>query len=114
MDMRQGFFREVGISDVDQHPQHVEVPSGDHCFMVAVWFSCLCCVFGCWPSLLCSVLAIYYASAASEAEAELNVQEVKRKERMAVVLNCAAAVTASLMAAVVVTSGIIYRYFGNR
>lgn len=63
------FFREVGISDVDQHPQHVEVPSGDHCFMVAVWFSCLCCVFGCWPSLLCSVLAIYYASAVSPCKA---------------------------------------------
>lgn len=87
---------------------------GDHCFMVGVWFTCLCCVFGCWPSLLCSVMAIYFASAAGKAETELNIQEVKKNERLAIGLNLTAALSAVLTLATVVASLIIYRYFGHR
>ena len=64
--------------------------------------------------LLLFFLFIFAAFQATEAEAEYNVQEVTKKERLAIGLNCAAAVTAFLMVAAVVGSVVIYRLFGNR
>ncbi|KAL5489219.1 hypothetical protein EMCRGX_G018287 [Ephydatia muelleri] len=64
----------------------------DHFFMMSFLSTICCCVCGTWTSLLCTVPAIFYGSAAQDAEVRADLEGVRRNGRIAMYLNVAAIV----------------------
>lgn len=64
----------------------------DNYRLIAIVFTAVCFVGGCWPALACTVPAIFFASAAREAKARGNTTVQNNFERIACSLNCGALV----------------------